>query len=265
MSGSSLRRRVAAGALLALPLTFIGATAPASAHDGPHPVKIRLDPLKGSDAHGTATLTPTSSGGLKVHIHTTGMTPGMPHAQHIHGDTSGTHFFCPNDSADKDGSGFISVEEGLKMYGNIHISLTTKGDTSPDSGLAVDRFPVADKNGVLDYTRTISADQLPAGTLDGLHNLHIVQHGVDANGNDKYDLDGSGESTFAKSLGVKGIPAEATDGSTCGMVMPAGGVETGGESTSGVEDGGLIALGSVALLGAGAALLMRRRLAPQAD
>jgi hypothetical protein len=33
-----------------------------------------------------------------------------------------------------------------------------------------------------------------------------VQHGLDVNGNDKYDLEGLGESTFAKSLGVSGVP-----------------------------------------------------------
>jgi hypothetical protein len=84
--------------------------------------------------------------------------------------------------------GGLTVEEGLPMYGNIHISLTTEGDTSKASGLAVDRFPVADADGNLDHTRTF---------------------------------------TFATSLGVDGIPVGATDAAICGMVMPLGGVETG--------------------------------------
>jgi hypothetical protein len=205
-----------------------------------------------------ATLTPTDDGGLTVHITASGMVPNAPHAQHIHGDTSGHMFTCPGPEADTDGDGFLTIEEALPMYGNNHISLTTTGDTSPASGLAVDRFPVADANGNLDYTRTLTAAELPAGTIDALHNLHIVQHGVDANGNDKYDLDGLGESTFAKSLGVDGIPAEVTDGATCGMVMPLGAVETGRGTTSGIEHGGLLA-GGLGLLTAGAVALWWRR------
>jgi hypothetical protein len=220
-----------------------------------------LDALKGSDARGTATLTAMSDGDLKVKIHATGLVPKMPHAQHIHGDTDGHRYFCPTASADKDNDGFITVEEGLPMYGNINISLTTKGDTSPKSGLAVDRMPVASASGVVDYSRTIPAGQLPKGTLAALQHLHIVQHGVDANDNQKYDLKGLGESTFAKSLGVSGIPAEATDAADCGMVMPSGSVDTGGTTTAGVEHGGLIGGGVAALFAAAGAFVVRRRLA----
>jgi len=87
------------------------------------------------------------------------------------------------------------------------LSLTTKGDTSPKSGLAIDRMPTADADGNLSCTRTI---ELPAGAGAKLKNLHIVQHGLDANGNDKYDLEALGESSFAKSLG--GIEAAGTFG-----------------------------------------------------
>ncbi|MGI8457898.1 MAG: hypothetical protein ACR2LI_07280 [Propionibacteriaceae bacterium] len=258
---ASIRRKVlAAGAALAVPFALAATAVPAHAETGP--VTVSLDSLKGSDASGTATLTPTSDGGLKIHIKDTGMTPGMPHAQHLHGDVSGKHYFCPPASADKNGDGFISIEEGVKMYGGIFISLTTKGDTSAKSGLALDRFPVADKNGDLDYTRTIPAAQIPDGTIANLDKLHIVQHGIDANGNGKYDLDGLGESTFARSLGVKGVPEEGTDGATCGMVS-ASGVNTGGTTTAGLDHSGLIGLGSVAVLGAGGVLLLRRRLQSQ--
>lgn len=252
--------RLAAAAVAAVPLTLVAAAAPAHAQTM-QSYTFSLNALKGSDAHGTATVTAMSNGDLKVKIHATGMVPNMPHAQHIHGDTSGHRFFCPTAAADSDQDGFITVEEGLPMYGNINISLTTKGDTSPKSGLAVDRMPTADADGVLDYARTIPADQLPNGTAEALHNLHIVQHGVDANGNDEYDLDGLGESTFAKSLGVKGVPAEATDAASCGMLMPTGSVDTGGETTAGVEHRGLLGGGVVAIVGAIGAFVARRRAA----
>ena len=49
--------------------------------------------------------------------------------------------------ADGDRDGFISVAEGVPFYGSIAQSLTTDGDTSPSSALALDRYPVADDDG----------------------------------------------------------------------------------------------------------------------
>ena len=175
-------------------------------------------------------------------------------------------FHCPDMSADKDGNGFVSTEEGMPQYGDIFVSLTTAGDTSKASGLAVDRMPMADAKGDLTYERTIAAADLPDGTIAHLKDLHVVQHGIDANNNDKYDLEGLGESTLAKSAGLTGIPEEATDPATCGMItgaaagsVPVGGVATGDGSA---RDNGmstpLYAAGGLML--AGAFVLMRRRM-----
>ena len=244
-----------AGLAIAAPMAL--SISPAHADEG-DAVTMRLDSMKGSTATGTATLTETKDGGLTVVVNAKNMVPGMPHAQHIHGDTTGAMKHCPAPSADKDGNGFISIEEGFPDYGDIHISLTTEGDTTKASGLAVDRMPTADAQGNLSYTRTLTAAELPKGTLENLANLHIVQHGVDANDNGKYDMEGLGESTFAKSLGVDGIPAEATDSATCGMIMPSGAVETGGEAPT-APSTGLLAAGGVLAVGGGAIVLGRRR------
>ncbi|CAN5790871.1 hypothetical protein BH20ACT6_BH20ACT6_04010 [soil metagenome] len=129
-------------------------------------------------------------------------------------------------------------------------------------------MPVADDSGNLDYSRTIPASAVPAGVVDNLDNLHIVQHGIDANGNDKYDLNALGESSFAKSLGVNGIPEEATDPAACGMIQPAGGVDTGGSPTATTDSASqlpLYAVGGAALLGAGGVLAGRRLLADAAS
>jgi hypothetical protein len=142
-------------------------------------------------------------------------------AQHIHGSASGHDFMCPTKSADVDGDGFVNTEEGLPAYGDIFVSLTTQGDTTKTSGLAVDRMPTANAEGVLSYERTIEASALPAGTIEHLKDLHVVQHGIDANDNGAYDMEALGESTFAQSLGVDGIPEEATNPATCGMVAGA--------------------------------------------
>jgi len=134
----------------------------------------------------------------------------------------------------------------------------------------VDRMPKADGDGNLSYERTIPAADLPDGTIEHLKDLHLVQHGIDANDNNMYDLDGLGESTFAKSLGINGIPEEATDPATCGMVTgaaagspPAGGVDTGDGSTApGTNPAQLYAgIGGAALIAAGGLLLARRRTA----
>ncbi|GGL10038.1 hypothetical protein [Mangrovihabitans endophyticus] len=255
--------------LLALPaaaaLLFVTPTA-ALADETVH---VKLDPLNNSGASGTATLTATDDGDLKVSIRSEGLVPNSPHAQHLHGSTDGRDFHCPDMSADKDGNGYLSTEEGVPVYGDINVSLTTTGDVTKASGLAVDRFPKADANGDLTYDRTIAAADLPDGLIAHLKDLHIVQHGIDANDNGKYDMDALGESTLAKSAGLSGIPEEATDPATCGMIsgaaagsVPVGGVETGDGSTR-HDAAGMYAVGGVALLGAAGAFLARRRLRAQ--
>jgi hypothetical protein len=229
-------------------------------------VQVKLLQLNHSGASGSATLTAMDDGDLKVSIRSTGLVPNSPHPQHMHGSTNGMDFHCPDMSADKDGNGYVSTEEGMPVYGDIFISLTTKGDVSKASGLAVDRFPVSDAKGNLKYDRTIPAADLPPGTIAHLKDLHIVQHGIDANNNGKYDIAALGESTLAKSAGLKGIPEEATDPALCGMVagaavgsVPVGGVATGDGSTRDL-DAIWYGAGGLALLGAlGTFVIGRRR------
>ncbi|ASY32060.1 MULTISPECIES: hypothetical protein [unclassified Streptomyces] len=227
----------------------------ASAADG-HSYQVDLDQLNDSGAHGTAMLT-LDGHELNVKITATGLVPGQPHAQHLHGSTDGHDFHCPDASADKNHDGIITTAEGLPMYGDINISLTTKGDTSKKSGLDVARMPVADKDGKLSYERTLTVSQAVA---DHIKDLHVVQHGIDPNGNKKYDF-GKGKSELDPKL-----PQEATAPASCGMLagaavgsMPVGGVETGGGSAQGVENGVLLAGGAAAVLGAGALGLAMRR------
>jgi hypothetical protein len=253
--------------LLALPAAAAILLAVPAAAVADESVHVRLDPLNHSGGTGTATLTATDDGDLEVSIRSTGLVPNSPHPQHLHGSTQGMDFHCPDMSADKNGNGYVSTEEGMPVYGNIFISLTTKGDTSPASGLAVDRFPVSDAKGNLSYDRTIPAADLPTGTIAHLEDLHIVQHGIDANGNGRYDLRGLGESTLAKSAGLSGIPEEATDPALCGMVsgaaagsIPVGGVATGDGSARDAGRAPLYGFGGLALLGAlGIYVVSRRR------
>ena len=149
------------------------------------------------------------------------------------------HFMCPSIADDTNGDGLLTNEEAMGEYGDIYLSLTTRGDASPASALAVNRMPVADSQGRVSYRRTFALADLPKGLLAHLSALHVVQHGIDVNHNGRYDVKGAGISTFAKNLGVGGVPEEATDPASCGMVLgagapvsPVGGPETGGGSPS---------------------------------
>jgi hypothetical protein len=228
-------------------------------------VEARLQEQNNSGAGGTASLTATEDGRLTVKIQAEGLVPGQPHAQHIHGTAGGAHFMCPSLENDKDGDGYLSNEEATGEYGTIFLSLTTSGDASADSGLALDRMPVADSSGNLDYERTFDADDVPADLLANLAEVHVVQHGIDVNDNDSYDLDGLGESTFAKNLGAPGVPEEATNPATCGVVIgagsaqpPLGGPETGGGTTG--TGTPAPAVWGLLLLGASGALIAVRGL-----
>jgi hypothetical protein len=215
-------------------------------------VSATLQPLNGSGASGTVKLTATDDGRLIVVIHSRGLVPGQPHAQHIHGSLEGSgHFMCPSLKDDTNGDGILTNEEAMGEYGTIFFSLTTRGDSSAKSALAVDRLPVADSQGRLDYRRTFSAKRVPDALLTHLSSLHVVQHGIDVNHNGRYDVAALGVSTFAKNLGAPGVPEEATDPATCGLVTgagasmaPNGGVETGGGPADG-RNAGIAAVGAV--------------------
>ena len=217
-----------------------------------------------SGAGGRVVLTATDEGALEVHIRATGLVPG-PHAQHLHGSLQGGEFHCASEESDADGDGWLTNEEASGEYGSAFLALTTSGDISPNSALDLERMPVADSKGRLTYHRVIPAAQIPDELIAQLSHLHVVQHGIDANDNGKYDLEALGESTFAAGAGLPGVPEEATNPASCGAVtgasagqMPHGGVETGSGSTRGVESLPLAVLG-VGLLSLAAGIAWRHR------
>ena len=126
---------------------------------------------------------------LTIDLTATGVTPNEPHAMHIHGETTRNNE-CPPASADintgdpimpstfKAGKpdGLISLQEGDPFYGPIDVSFTTTGDTSPGSGLTLERMPVADGAGNIEYHRTVLVSKRIARNLG---RLHIVVHGAD--------------------------------------------------------------------------------------
>jgi hypothetical protein len=115
---------------------------------------------------------------------------------------------CPPETVAKKRNGNLSLNttDGAPFYGGIGTSLTTTGDTSPDSGLAIDRFPTGDK---VHYERTITLSDEAAKSLREGTGV-VVVHGIDYNGNGKYD-NVLGPSDLDPSL-----PSEATNPALCG-------------------------------------------------
>jgi hypothetical protein len=197
----------------ALAATFIPGSAVASGdHHSAAGVTTRadLDPLNNSGASGHAEVV-THHHELTVDVHVHGLAKGVPHAQHIHFGAQARHE-CPSVSKDDMNGDFrLTTVEGIPAYGPVRVSLTTSGDTSPDSVLAVDRFPMA-PNGKIGYHRMITAPKAVArGIKRG--DAVLVIHGVDYNGNGIYDFKSAGKSDLDPTL-----PAEATDPAVCGVL-----------------------------------------------
>jgi hypothetical protein len=181
-----------------------------------------------------------------------------PHVQHIHIGAKGQ---CPDTSADTNGDGVISTTEGGPFYGAIGTTLSTTGDTSPAAGVTL---TVAPTGATADYNRTITLD---SKTMDSIKagTAVIVVHGLDPAT--------AGKGSLAKSDLVPSLPLAATSPALCGALkvsqmssVPNGSAATGGGSTAGIQDEGLLAMGG-ALVAAGAAagaVALRRRSATSA-
>jgi hypothetical protein len=172
--------------------------------------KAELNPLNHSGAEGHAILQKEGNKKVETEIHSHGLAAKLPHAQHIHGFKKALSE-CPTLAA-SGRDNLITTAEGLPSYGPIQVSLTTTGDTSPKSALAVDRFPVANEKGSVEYERTLSVS---ANVAKNLGKKVIVQHGVDLNDNGRYDFKAAGKSELDPSL-----PQEATIPATCGVINP---------------------------------------------
>ena len=130
-----------------------------------------------------------------------------PHAMHIHYKGEGE---CPeaDDATMHNGHRSMSTTDGLGDYGPVGTSLTTRGDTSPASTLAINRFPQV---GTYTYVRRIDLTHDVAMAVRH-DNAVIVVHGIDYNHNKKYD----------NVLGVSDLtptlPMEATAPAICGAL-----------------------------------------------
>ncbi len=204
----------------AAPAAAPAAAAPAAAAPAPAAARsatsrftsARIEPLNNSGVRGTAQVSVRLTGDkLDVKVRAGGLLLKMPHAMHIHHGATAEHE-CPTVRQDRNRDKRLNVVEGVPYYGPIAVSLTTKGDTSPKSGLAVDRFPTTPR-GLLNYSRGgIKVTKSLAAAIKRGEAV-VVIHGLDYNQNLKYDKAGAGASELNAAL-----PAEATDPAACGVL-----------------------------------------------
>mgnify|MGYP003573555248 CR=1 FL=1 len=103
---------------------------------------------------------------LKVEIEASGLEPGKPHPQHVHGiDNPVKNSTCPGLDADTNGDGIITIGEGVPSFGPIILPLVP--------------FDLVDASGNLDYEATFTINP---GALQPLHKRTIVLHGMTVNG-----------------------------------------------------------------------------------
>lgn len=249
-------------AYFAVPALALGAlsmaAAPAAAHeDDQWTFQTTLGTLNNSgttgdamvELHGSeATVTVNVAGAAE-----TFMDGPFPHAQHLHIGAQGV---CPPATADTDGDGVVNTPEGQPFYGGIGTSLTTEGDTTAESALAVERFP---GGSAYNYERTFevsaeSAEAIKSGTAV------VVVHGVDPT------LLPAAAAEKMSPLNEE-LPLAATLPAACGTLvasqlaaMPGGGADTGVETTAqGGNTGALAVAGLGVLAVAGSAVVARRR------
>lgn len=189
-------------------------------------LSAELTELNGSGASGTATATVRNQRIKHIEVHASGLSPNAPHAQHIHYGNQALKE-CPTLALDSNGDGRLNTVEGIPAYGPVVVSLNTTGDTTPASFLDVTRFPVSE-SGSYHYSRDNIRFTKVAGTgypgpggtgtakeiADSIREGEgvVVIHGIDYNGNGKYDFS-RGVSELDRNL-----PAEATDPAACGVL-----------------------------------------------
>lgn len=236
----------------ALVLPGAASAAPSSSY------QAQLTALNHSSASGTVMVSLNGSQAT-ITEHVSGLAASFggkpyPHVQHIHIGAMGT---CPDTSADTNKDGVISTTEGQPDYGAIGTTLSTSGDISPAAGTTL---TVAPSGASFDYSRTITLDAKSLASVNA-GTAVVVVHGLDPATLSK-------QAQGEKSDLVPSLPLAATSPALCGTLsasqmtsVPGGPADTGGGSTSGVENQGLLGLGG-ALVVAGAVaggLALRRR------
>lgn len=232
--------------VIALPLALPIVGAGTAWADGSANANLRPVPVNGSDGSGTGMVT-VRGNQIEFSLAASGLAEG-PHPAHIHFGEDARHE-CPTAAEETDGDNRLSTTEGAPAYGPVRVSLTKTGDTSPKSGVALDRFESGTE---IDYMR--GGVRVSSGVASAIEQGQavVVVHGV------KY----TGKRAKAKSDLKASLPASATDPAICGVLSaaPSGGADTGAGGTAATQDAALVGLGGFALIvAAGTGTLVARR------
>jgi Cu/Zn superoxide dismutase len=123
--------------------------------------KAELDTLNGSGVSGMVMLS-IQGKQLTVDIQASGLEPGKPHAQHIHGFAKPKKpSSCPPGTADTNGDGLVDIGEGLPYYGPVILPLGP--------------FDQVDADGNLNFSQTY---QIKPNELQPLQFRAVVLHGL---------------------------------------------------------------------------------------
>jgi hypothetical protein len=171
------------------------------------PATLGPVPTNRVDGLGKATLR-LKGNVATVSLKTNGLLDGAPHPMHVHAGEKGQ---CPTGQAAQLHNGHLSISttDGAAFYGPPRVSLTTRGNIGVVSILEFARYPSA---GSITYKRTIRLRRRTARFIR--RNLAvIVVHGIDYNGNGRYD------GTLGGSELNPGLVGEATAPGLCGELL----------------------------------------------
>ncbi|MGH9087998.1 MAG: hypothetical protein ACRDYZ_07785 [Acidimicrobiales bacterium] len=259
LSAAGLTTGAAGMALMGLGVAMPPVAGAATTGSTTYTATLKPVPLNGqTKASGTLQLTLT---GTKATIteHVTGLAAmftgkPFPHVQHIHGLAKGV---CPTAATDTNGDGVIATKEAGPSYGTIQTTLSvTPGGTSPKTGV---NTTIAPSGSTINYSRTITLNATTMKAVQG-GTAVIVVHGLTPATAPK-------AAGTSKSPLVPSLPLAATAPALCGPLtasqmsaMPSGAPQTGGGSTSGVQDITLFGVGGGLLVAGAGMVAMRRRL-----
>lgn len=187
--------------------------------------RATIHQLNRSGVSGTLTIRlDTRTNRASIHLLERGVLANMPHAQHLHFGASARHR-CPKPSAAgrpykyQKQADIIASVQAMPDYGPVNISLTTRGDTSKKSGLALDRFPTP-LGATIRYQRTIKLSASQVRHLERSQYV-IATHGLDYTGDGIYSPQTAPSALAIKMFGpvIGGItPLEATAPNACARV-----------------------------------------------
>jgi len=100
-----------------------------------------------------------ANGQLSIIMVVKGLPPNMMHLQHIHGFISGEKGSCAPAEADTNKDGVIDLIETHAYSGK---TLVPFNGAPIELAIKSDSYPVADVNGLITYTMTVSLDELEA-------------------------------------------------------------------------------------------------------